>query len=323
MLMRIGFIGLGHMGAAAAANVRRHGYELFVHDLDRARAEPILRAGATWAESPADVVRQVDVVITMVPGPPQIEKVVRGPGGILASLRPGAFWVDLTTNSPSLFRELAAQVRERGGRPVDAPVTGAVDGAIQGRLTLFAGGAPIDVDAVKPILETMGRVLYMGPSGAGAVTKLLTNQLWFIHAAAIGECLVLAKASGIDLLSLWNALKNSVADSFVCRHDVPSIFAGNYDPSFSLDLCCKDLGLIVELATEKGVPTDLTRLSQMKFELARETYGGGAAELHVCKLIEEAANISLTTPGDWLEHWTVSAAPLEHAVVGDHRQTST
>lgn len=303
--MKIGFIGLGYMGAAAAANIRRHGYELCVHDLDQSRAKSLITAGATWADSITELVRRVDTVITMVPGPKEIEAIVRGPGGLIETITPGQFWVDMTTNSPTLVRELARVLRERGARTVDSPVTGAVDGAIQGRLTLFVGGTAADMDVVRPVLETMGRAFHMGECGAGAVTKLLTNQLWFIHAAAIGECLVLGKSSGIDLLTLWDALKNSVADSFVCRHDVPSIFAGHYDPSFTLDLCCKDLDLIVKLAKEKGVSSDLTRLSQSKFELARQTYGGRAAELHVCKLIEDAAKIELRAAGDWPEHWKV------------------
>src|SRR2546427_402113 len=115
----------------------------------------------------------------------------------------------MTTNSPAVFSEIAAKVRARGGRPIDAPVTGAVDGAIQGRLTLYAGGDAQDLEVVRPLLESMGRVLYMGPSGAGSVTKLITNQLWFIHAAAIGEALVLGKASGVDLKLLWEGMKGS------------------------------------------------------------------------------------------------------------------
>jgi 3-hydroxyisobutyrate dehydrogenase len=156
----------------------------------------------------------------------------------------------------------------------------------------------------------------MGAFGAGTVTKLVTNQLWFIHAAAVGEALVLGKACDVDPLKLWTAMKSSVADSFVCRHDVPSIFAGHYDPSFSLDLCCKDLALIVELAESKGTHSDLTKLSRSKFELARMKYGGSAGELHVCKLIEEAANLNLRVFGDWPDHRKANLAgtiPLERA----------
>ena len=305
--MKIGFIGLGYMGAAAAMNIVRRGYKLWVHDLDRTRGESLLSAGAMWAESPADLASACDVIITMVPGPPQISSVMRDSGGVLSGFGPGKFWVDMTTNSPALFCELAGEVEAAGGKAVDAPVTGAVDGAIQGRLTLFAGGDEDDVNTVRPVLEAMGEVRYMGLGGSGCVTKLITNQLWFIHAAAIGEALVLGKACGVDSLRLWNAMKGGAADSFVCQHDVPSIFAGHYDPSFSLDLCCKDLGLISVLIDNVGINADLTRLAQLKFELARTTYGGKAGELHVCKLIEDAAGIDLRVDGEWQKHWNVLA----------------
>jgi 3-hydroxyisobutyrate dehydrogenase len=300
--VKIGFIGLGNMGAAAAMNILRRGYDLRVYDLDRSRAAQLIAAGATWAPSPADIAGAVDVVITMVPGPKEVGCVMRDAGGILSRVRPGLSWVDMTTNHPAVFRAAAAELLARGCKSVDAPVTGAVDGAIQGRLTLFAGGETDHVAELRPLLETMGRVIHMGPGGSGCVTKLITNQLWFIHAAAIGEALVLGKASGVQPLVLWDALKSSVADSFVCRHDVPSIFAGHYDPSFSLDLCCKDLGLVVDLGEQTGVQIDITRLAQSKFELARQVYGGKAAELHVCKLIEDAANIDLRVSGDWPDH---------------------
>jgi 3-hydroxyisobutyrate dehydrogenase-like beta-hydroxyacid dehydrogenase len=136
-------------------------------------------------------------------------------------------------------------------------------------------------------------------------TKPITNQIWFINAAAIGEGLVLGKKAGVDLLVLWEALKNSVGDTFVVRHDVPSIFDGYYDPSFSLDLCCKDLRLLKELGERTETQMDMTFLSREKFEGARERFGGNAAELLVCKLIEEANDTNLQVEGEWAKHWEV------------------
>jgi 3-hydroxyisobutyrate dehydrogenase len=117
--------------------------------------------------------------------------------------------------------------------------------------------------------------------------------------------LVLGKKAGIDLLVLWNALQNSVGDTFVVRHDVPSIFDGHYDPSFSLDLCCKDLRLLKELGEQTATQMDLTLLARGKFEEARATFGGDAAELLVCKLIENASDADLRVEGDWTKHWEV------------------
>jgi 3-hydroxyisobutyrate dehydrogenase len=291
------------MGAAAACNVLKAGFPLIVHDLKRSAGAHLLELGAKWAESPAACAAAADVVVTMVPGPREIEAVIRGKNGLRAGARNGLTWVDMTTNRPALLRSLAAELAPLGVETVDAPVTGAVDGAIGGYLIFFAGGPRGSVKRVRPVLEAMGKVLYVGELGAGSIVKLVTNQLWFIHAAAVGESLAIARKAGIDLKMLWEAMKAGAADSFVCRHDIPSIFAGHYDPSFSLDLCCKDLALISELSDEYKIPADITHLTATKFERARQAYGGGAGELHVCKLIEDAAGISLRVAGDWPKHW--------------------
>jgi len=303
----VGFIGLGTMGAAAALNILSAGYEMAVHDLRRPAADRLLERGARWVESPAECAAIADIVVTMVFGPSQIEDVVRGANGLLAGARNGQIWVDMTTNRPSLLRSLAADLAERGVETVDAPVTGAVDGAINGSLTLFAGGRADTVSRVRPILEAMGSMIHVGDLGAGSIVKLVTNQLWFIHAAAVGESLTIARKAGVDLKVLWEAMKSGAADSFVCRHDIPSIFAGHYDPSFTLDLCCKDLSLISELGQTYGVTADITRLTAEKFESARQRYGGQAGELHVCKLIEDSAGVDLRVKGDWPRHWEATA----------------
>jgi 3-hydroxyisobutyrate dehydrogenase-like beta-hydroxyacid dehydrogenase len=157
---------------------------------------------------------------------------------------------------------------------------------------------------VLPVLQTISaKAIHGGPLGAGNVIKLVTNQLWFVHAATIGEGLLLGKKAGLDLLTLWEAIKSSVGTSFVAEHDVPSIFAGHYDPSFTLDLCVKDLGLIIDLSRAVGVPVPMTEQAQARFQRAHETYGGKAAELHVARLLEDAAGTDLRAAGDWRPHW--------------------
>jgi 3-hydroxyisobutyrate dehydrogenase-like beta-hydroxyacid dehydrogenase len=131
----------------------------------------------------------------------------------------------------------------------------------------------------------------------------VTNQLWFIHAAALGEGFATGMANGVSLDTLWYAIKESVGDSFVARHDAPSIFAGHYDPSFSLDLCLKDLGLTAELAERVGTDLPMTEAAHATFERATERYGGDVGELHVAKRIEEDAGLSMRLDGDWVPHW--------------------
>ena len=292
--MHVGFIGLGNMGNPMAHNVLRAGFSLTVHDLRPAAAAGLLDEGARWADTPAAVARETETVILSLPGPPQVEAVMGGEDGVLAGLQPGATWIDMSTSSRQLFRRLAGDVQERGAHALDAPVTGAVDGAQRGALTIFVGGDAAVLDRQRPVLEAMGRTIFhAGPLGAGLAAKLLTNLLWFIHAAALGEGLVLGARAGIDLPVLWEIIKSSAGNSWVAQHDTPSVFRGDYDPSFTLDLCCKDLGLIHDLGAELDVPLELGALAEQIFHRARVTYGGDRGEMHVVKLLEDATGTPL------------------------------
>ncbi len=301
--MRIGFIGLGTMGGAASLNLIRGGHQLMVCDLDRERGAEPLKLGASWADTPAAAAKDADIVFTMVFGPKQIENVVHGANGLLSALRPGQVWVDMTTNHPELAQKLAYDASLIGAEAIDAPVTGAVDGARSGNMTQFAGGDEATVERIRPIMELMGPLHYMGPAGSGSVTKLASNQLWAIHATAMGEALVMAVKSGVELPRAWEALKIGASESWCMHHDAPSVFAGHYDPSFSLDLCQKDLGLIIEACNMAGTEAPVTRLVRDRFELARKRYGGEKGELHVVKLEEDAAGVSLQMDGNWVPHW--------------------
>ena len=301
--MRIGFIGLGTMGGAAALNLIRGGHQLAVCDLDPERAKDHLELGASWADTPAMAAKDADIVFTMVFGPKQIEQVVLGPNGLLSAMGDGQVWVDMTTNQPELARALGRELASKGVQPVDAPVTGAVDGARNGNMTQFVGGDEDTIDRIRPVMELMGPMHYMGPSGSGSITKLASNQLWAIHATAMGEALVMAVKSGVELHRAWEALKIGASESWGMHHDAPSVFAGHYDPSFTLDLCQKDLRLIVEACDDAGTPAPATRLVCAQFEEARQTYGGDKGELHVVKLEEDAAGVALRMEGDWVPHW--------------------
>jgi 3-hydroxyisobutyrate dehydrogenase len=298
--MRLGFIGLGSMGAAMARNLADAGHDLTVYDLDPGRVQDLARCGARPGTSGQDVAGAVEVLFTSLPGPRQAAAAMPG---LIDALRPGATWVDMTTNDRGLVLELAQRAEARQVRVLDAPVTGAIDGARRGTLTIFVGGSGPVLEQVRPYLELLGRIIVCGPLGNGTVVKLVTNQIWFINAAAIGEALVLGKKAGVELTVLWDALKNSVGDTFVARHDVPSIFAGHYDPSFTLDLCCKDLGLIVALSEATQTQAPMTARAKDRFEAARKAFGGDQAELLVCKLIEDASGVDLRVQGDWPKHW--------------------
>jgi 3-hydroxyisobutyrate dehydrogenase-like beta-hydroxyacid dehydrogenase len=294
------------MGRNAALNIRRAGFSMVVHDIRREAGDPLTEAGARWANSPAEVIAAADVVVTMVFGPREVEQVLRGAQGLLSAPCTSKYWIDLTTSSPKLMRELAADFQARGGHAVDAPVTGSVDAAIRGDMPMFVGGTDADVEAVRPVIEAMGEVRRVGAYGNGYVAKLVNNQLWKIHAAAIGEAMVAAKLMGLEPDLWWRVMKGGAADSFVLQHDVPSIFAGHYDPSFPLALCLKDLGLIQEMMEETGTRSEMTRAAHDRFAEALRRYGREGGEMSVCRLVEEDAGVSLRVAGNWQAPWEVS-----------------
>jgi 3-hydroxyisobutyrate dehydrogenase-like beta-hydroxyacid dehydrogenase len=173
-------------------------------------------------------------------------------------------------------------------------------------MPMFVGGSDAVIERIRPVIEAMGHLRKVGAYGNGYVAKLVNNQLWKIHAAAIGEAMVTAKLAGLDPLTWWEVMKGGAADSFVLSHDVPSIFAGHYDPSFPIALCLKDLGLIKELMDHTGTTSTLTEATHERFREAGRRYGLGAGEMTVCKVIEEDAGIDLRVPGDWVKPWEVS-----------------
>lgn len=303
--MKVGFIGLGTMGRNAAANIRRAGFEMVVYDIRPDAIQVLTDMGATAGESPADVMVLCDVVVTMVYGPKEIAEVLRGPAGFLSVPCQDKIWIDMTTSSPFLMRELSGEFAAKGGHAVDAPVTGSVDAAIRGDMPMFVGGDDRVIEKVRPIIEAMGELRKVGAYGNGYVAKLVNNQLWKIHAAAIGEAMVTAKLAGLDPLTWWNVMKGGAADSFVMSHDVPSIFAGHYDPSFPIALCLKDLTLIKELMDQVGTTNTLTEATHERFREAGRRYGTNAGEMTVCRVIEDDAGIDLRVPGDWIKPWEV------------------
>lgn len=299
---RIGFVGLGNMGGPMCQRLVKAGYPVTAFDLNQAALEKIVEEGAIAGSSAAECAAQADVFLTSLPRPDHVETVMAGEHGALRSLKAGSLWIDLTTNRNELLFRLALEAPE-GVTIVDSPVFGAVDGARSGKLTLFAGGDQASYDRAAAVLGHLGMVIHCGALGTGNVVKLVTNQLWFIAAAGIGEGFATGIANGVELGTLWHAIKNSVGDSFVARHDAPSIFAGHYDPSFSLDLCLKDLRLIQELNRNVRAGLPMTTAAEGAFALAASRYGAQAAELHVARRIEDDAGLSMRLEGDWIPPW--------------------
>ena len=310
-MKKIGVIGLGNMGSAVARNIQRANFPLYVHDIRKDVGKKLIEKGAIWKNSPKELMDDVDIVVSMVFGPKEIEAVMKNENGILQSSCKDKGWIDLTTSSPSLMRNLAKEFEVLGGFAVDAPVTGSLDAAIRGDMIMFVGGSEKAISNAKEVLEVIGEIRSVGDYGNGYVAKLVNNQLWKIHASAIGEAMVLAKKSGLEPELWWKVMKGGAADSFVLQHDVPSIFSGHYDPSFRLELALKDLDLIQDLIKEHGTRSELTQACHERFQEAANRYGDEAGEMTVCKLIEEDANINLRVKGNWIAPWDVKHSSEE------------
>jgi 3-hydroxyisobutyrate dehydrogenase len=297
-MQKIGFIGLGNLGFHLAHSLLRAGFPLTVFDLNRAAAEPLLQAGATWATSPADVASQVETVITCLPSPKAVTAVVAGENGILHGLQRGGTWIDMSTNDLHELQRLAGLAAEKGVACLEAPVTGGVHKAASGEITVIVAGEQAVFEAHLPAFEALGgQVFYMGPLGKASVIKVITNMLAFIHLVAAGEALMLAKRGGIDLAQAFEVIKASSGNSFVHETESQVILNGSYNIGFTMDLACKDLHFAHELGREFGVPLDLASLTQQTFIRARSQYGGQAWSSQVVKLLEDALSTDLRAPG--------------------------
>lgn len=298
MTQRLGFIGLGNLGVHLASSLVRAGFALTVHDLNQESATSLLAAGASWAASPQAVAERCDSVFTCLPSSKAVSMVVSGERGILAGLKPGGSWIDMSTNDRNETIRLAALAAEKGCNALESPVTGGVHKAAAGDITVLVGGDEAIYQAHRPALQAMGNpVLYMGPLGSASVIKVITNMLAFIHLVAAGEALMLAKRGGLDLAQAFEAIKASSGNSFVHETESQVILNGSYNIGFTMDLACKDLNFALQLGRDFGVPLDLAGLTEQTFIRARAQYGGSAWSSQVVKLLEDALGIDLRAPG--------------------------
>jgi len=261
--MKVGFIGLGIMGASMASNVQQRGHQLVVHDLRPEAAKPHVAAGATWADTPRRVAEAVDVVLTSLPGPPEVEAVALGPDGLLEGLGAGKAYVDLSTNSPTLMRRIHQEFGRRGIHVLDAPVSGGPRGARSRRLAVWVGGDENVFAKYKPVLDAMGdQVIRVGPIGSGSIAKLVHNCTSFAVQTVLAEVFTLGVKAGVEPAALWQAVRygatgrqrtfDRLADGFL---------PAKYDPAnFALRLAHKDVTLATALGREHKVPMRVANL---------------------------------------------------------------
>jgi 3-hydroxyisobutyrate dehydrogenase len=297
--MKVGFIGLGHMGEPMSRNLLAAGHDLVVHDIRREAAAGLEAAGATWASSPREAAAGREVVITMLPAPAHVEQVLLGEDGLLSGLADGSVWIDMSTSIPAVADRVRTQAGRQGQHVevLDAPVSGMAAGANAGTLQIFVGGEEAAYHRVRPLLEAMGdpqRILYVGGHGAGYTVKLMINLLWFAHLVATAEVLTIGTQAGVDLATLRRCLLASPAASNFLENDVLSVLdRGDYDESFALALACKDLGLAVDLARQVGVPVELSAVVEQVYRRARAQYGDAGGEMLPVKLYEDLTGTRL------------------------------
>jgi 3-hydroxyisobutyrate dehydrogenase-like beta-hydroxyacid dehydrogenase len=295
---RLGFIGTGNMGRHMARHLLEAGYRLTVNDARREAAAQLESGGAGWAESAAELAEASDIVFTSLPGPPDVESVALGEAGVLANLPDGGILVDLSTNSPTSVRKLAAEGAKRGIVVLDAPVSGGVFGAESGRLAVMVGGDRAAFDRCKPLFDAIGdHVVYCGDSGTGSATKLVNNMISLSLNMLLGEALALGVKAGVDLGTLVDVVQSSSGATWKLGNNYPKfLFKGNFEPGFALDLGAKDLRLGTSLAKELGMPLDFANLVEQRFV---EAQARGWGKLHadvVVKLVEERTGVELRLP---------------------------
>lgn len=294
--MKLGFIGLGTMGAGMAANLRKAGHDLVVHDMRKDAAKPLLDAGATWADTVADVGRNSEVVFTSVPGPKEMQAIGLGAGGLLETLQPGTVWFDLTTNSPTVVREVYAKFKEKGIALCDAPVSGGPAGARSGKLAIYIGGDRDVFERCKPLLDAIGdQVMYVGGIGAGNSAKLVHNVASMTVRMMIAEVMTLGVKAGVDPLELWHAVRmGAIGRSRTFDRIGDQYLQDKYDPpNFAVRLAHKDLTLGMELGKQLGVPMHYAEVAYKDFTEALNRGWGERDSRAPMSLQNERAGVTI------------------------------
>ncbi len=296
--MKVGFIGLGNVGAKLAGSILRNGFDLTVRDLDPAVTGEFSRLGAKVAGSPKELAEDCDVIITCLPSPSISASVMEDTNGVLAGLSEGNIWIEMSTTDEQEVLRLGAKVQEKGALVADCPVSGGCHRAATGNIAIFAGCDRKVFDSVFPLLAAMGRqVLHTGPLGTASILKVVTNYLATANLVSICEALVTTEAAGLDLATAYEAIKISSGNSFVHETESQVILNGSRDINFTMDLVLKDISLFQEIADRGQVPLEISPLLIDIFRDAQDRYGPREWSPNVIKRLEDATGLVIQAPG--------------------------
>jgi 3-hydroxyisobutyrate dehydrogenase len=273
----IGFIGLGIMGRPMARNLRAAGYDLVVWNRSRPGIDALVAEGASEAGSPREVAERATFVFSMVGDSPDVEQVALGADGIIEGAREGLAHIDMSTVSPAVTRSIAERYASAGVAMLDAPVSGGEQGAIDGTLSIMAGGRRETFERVLPLFEVLGRkIVYCGPSGAGQTVKLCNQVVVALNNLAMCEALVLSAKAGVPPATMLEAVTAGAAASWALSNLAPRVLQGDFNPGFKVAHQQKDLRLALELARERSLPLPGSALAHQLFA-SLEAQGLGAS----------------------------------------------
>lgn len=293
MKEELGFIGLGVMGAAMAGRLLDAGHSLRVFTRTAAKAEDLIKRGATWCGSPRELAAQCDVIFTIVGWPEDVRQVYLGPEGIVNGIGEGSIAVDMTTTEPSLEKEIGMALASKGAAFVDAPVSGGDKGARDGTLSIMAGGEDSVLERIRPYLELMGsRIIHCGPLSSGQMVKLCNQVMIAGTMGAMAEALSFAKAAGLDLQMTLDAISGGAAGCWSLDKLAPRILKGDYAPGFRSDHMLKDLSIAQDEASGLGLCLpELALVRQLYTALGVQGHGQEGTQALV-KVYETLCGIS-------------------------------
>jgi 3-hydroxyisobutyrate dehydrogenase len=293
--MKVGFIGLGNVGAKLSGSLLRNGVDLTIHDLDEARVSDFVARGAIRGNSPAELMENCDIVITCLPSPTISAAVV---DQMLPHVHEGKIWLEMSTTDEAEVKRLGNMVIERGGAAVDCPVSGGCHRADTGNISIFAGCDRTTFETVLPFLTIMGRrILHTGDLGSASILKVITNFLATANLVSCAEALTVAKGAGMDLGVAYEAIAISSGTSFVHETESQVILNGSRDISFTMDLVAKDIGLFQKVADSANVPLEMNPLLISIFNDGIERYGSRELSPNIIKRLEDATGLDIRAPG--------------------------
>ena len=293
--IKVGFIGLGNVGGKLAGSLLRNGTDITVCDLNADLVDSFTAQGAKGTMTSADLMKKCDIVITCMPSPAASDAVM---GDMLPHVTGGKIWMEMSTTDEAEVKRLGAKVIEAGGLAADCPVSGGCHRAATGNISIFAGCDRRTFETILPLLTKMGRrVLHTGELGSASVLKVITNYLATANLVSCTEALTVAKASGMDLATAYEAIKISSGTSFVHETESQVILNGSRDISFTMDLVAKDIGLFQEVADRADVALELSPLLISIFKDGIEKYGPRELSPNIIKRLEERTGLSILAPG--------------------------